>query len=258
MSLLDVYILLTLLALLWIAYDVETIYIFDVFGKNFHYVWFDSGQRWTHLFTYGWRLAVICTFVLLNGVLSYRFYAANPFQLGPSLHVIVAAIMLVASFAAIPWIYVAHRLRWQRRIHWTASQLSEFITRITAAPDLEHTLQRADYDTDAPWTAWHPNQKDWQSDADRDLWSGLVPVVYVRNAPPRAALFPIDWEMFLAWNVPIEVSEVNKNLPIHGPCDSSFCVESVKQVRGCPNWSLITTEIQSELDAAFEHSGSKR
>ena len=257
MSLLVAYILLMLLAVLWIAWDFETFFIFDVFGKNFHYVWFDSGQRWTHLFTYGWRLAGLCTLVLLNGVLSYRFYAANPFQLGPSSHFIWFAIMLTASFAAIPWIYMAHRLRWQRQIRWTALQLSDFAKRITTDPEFIQTMQQADYATDEPWTAWHPKQQDRQSDENKQLWSGLVPVVYVRNDASRSALFPVDWEMFLAWNASVQLTRIKSDLPIRGPFDSSFRVKSVQQLRGYPNWRLISTEMDSKLDAASQHCGQQ-
>jgi hypothetical protein len=255
MSLLIAYTLLMLLALLWIAKDAETIYVFDVFGRNFHYVWFESGQRWTHVFTYGWRLVAICSLVLFNGILAYRIFATDLFAIDPTVRRIVLVAMIVASCAPIPWIYIANHLRWRRHIRSTALRLSDFAKRITADSDLAKMLDRADYNTDEPWTAWHPSQNDWKSGDSNRLWDGLIPVVYVRNDSLRSALFPIDWETFLAWNIPADCARINNDLPVHGALDSSFRVESVQLLRGCLNWCLVRTEMRSELDAMIEDRG---
>lgn len=255
MGLLVAYIMATLLALIWIAWDAETIYVLDVFGRNLHYVWSESGRRWRYLFTYGWRLGVACSLVLVNGVLSCQFYRDNPFQLGASMHFIALAVMLFGSFAAIPWIYIANGLRCQGRIRRTALQLSDFVERISADPGLAQTMERAEYATEPPWTAWHPTMEDWQSDEGRHLWSNVLPVVYVRTDSVRSALFPVDWEAFLAWNASADLGRINSVLPVHGPGDSSFSVRSVQQLRGCPNWSLVRVEMQSELDAAHDRGG---
>lgn len=245
MSLLIAYILLTLLAMLWIMKDTETIYIFDVFGKNFHYVWFESGQRWTHVFTYGWRLVVLWLLVLLLCLLAYRIYVANLFEIGPATRLALFAVLLTASFALFPWIYLAHRLRWQRQIRATAQRLGDFVNAASDESELARTLDRADYKTDESWTAWHPKQDEWKSNR---LWDGLVPVVYLRNTPYRSALFTIDLETFLAWNIPAECVRVNSDLPVHGAFSTSFHVESVQPLRGIPNWWLVRTEMRWELD----------
>jgi len=251
MSLLIAYALLTQLAVLWIAKDTETIYVFDVFGKSFRYVWFESGQRWTHVFTYGWRLAALCSFVVLNVVLSYRMYANNPFDLGLAFQLIVFAVLLAASFTPIPWIYVAHQFRWQRQMRSTALRLSDFVESVTADSDVGRTLDRADYETEEPWTAWHPTQERLRSDR---LWDGLVPVLYLRK-DSRSALIPIDWATFLAWNIPDDCVRINSDLPVHGALDSSFRVESVQDFGGCPNWWLVRTEMRTELDGVIEGRG---
>jgi hypothetical protein len=252
MSLLVAYALLLLLAILWIARDSETIYIFDVFGRNFHYVWFDSGQRWKYVFTYGWRLVALCSLVFLNGLLSYRIYTVDPLEVGPAVQFMMFAVLLAASLTPIPWIYIAHRLRWQRRIRATVPGLVRFLEGTAIDSALAQTLDRADYNTDAPWTAWHPKHDEWESN---EMWDALLPVVYLRNDPGRSALFPIDWETFLAWNIPADCVRINSDLPVHGAFDSSFRVESVQQLRGCPNWWLVRTEIRSELDAVIEGRG---
>ncbi len=252
MDLLIAYALLTLLAMLWIAKDVETIYIFDVFGKSFHYVWFESGQRWTHVFTYGWRLIALCSFLLLNALLSYRICADNAFDVRPAVQLVLFAVMLSVSILPVPWIYVAHRLRWQRMIRATAIRLAGIVERTTVDSDLSQAFDPAVYKTEEPWTAWHPKQGEWKANK---LWDGLVPVVYLHNGPDRSALFPIDWEIFLAWNIPGNCVRINSDLLVHGALESSFRVESVEELRGCPNWWLVRTEMRTELDTVIEDRG---
>jgi hypothetical protein len=107
MTLLAAYILLTLFAVVWILRDAETVFIFDVFGKSFYYVWYESGKRWTYLFTYGWRLALLCSIIVVNLFLVYRFLAADPLRLGWPFVLVLSPIMLLGSFAALPWISAA-------------------------------------------------------------------------------------------------------------------------------------------------------
>ena len=251
MNTLIAYALLTLLALTWIASDAETIYIFDVFGKNFRYVWFESGQRWKHVSAYGWRLAVVCSLVVLNVILSYRIYAVNPFDLGSAFQLSVAAALAAASFTPIPSIYVAHHLRWQHQIRSAAFRLTELVESVTVDSDPEQTFDRANYKTKEPWTAWHPTLERWRAD---DVWRGLVPVLYLRKEP-RSTLIPIEPETFLAWNIPSDCIRINNNLPFCGALDSSFRVKSMTPIRGCPNWWLVRTEMRTELDAVFVGRG---
>lgn len=246
MILLAIYILLTLAAVIWILLDAETACVFDVYGNSFRYVWFESPHRWAELMTYGWRLAVLCSAVVLGWLLAGRVYTANPFDVGPAIRVGVAAAMLVGSLASLPWIYIAHRIRWHRRIRRTALQLTELAGRITSDAVFLQSLERADYETDAPWTGWHPKEEHWRSE---QLWSLLVPMAYLHNESNRSVLFPVDWETFLGWNVPDEITRTDGALPFHGPDGSSFRVKSIRQLRGCPDWVVIDTEMQSELES---------
>lgn len=248
MSELIAYALLTLLALIWIASDVHSIGIFDVFGRNIHWVWFESGQRWKFLARYGWRLAVLSSFVVLNIVLSYRIYVANPFDLGTALLLFMFATLVSASFAPIPWVYVAHELRWQHQIRSTAFRLSGFVESVTADTDLGRTWDRSNYETNEPWTAWHPTLERWRAD---DWWRALVPVLYL-NKDSRSTLIPIEPETFLAWNIPTDSIGINKDLPVCGAHGSSFQVKSVRAIRGCPNWWLVRTNMHTETEAIFE------
>jgi hypothetical protein len=245
------YALLTLLALTWIASDAETIHIFDVFGKNFRFVWFDSGQRWKLVSAYGWRLVALCSFVVLNVLLSYRVYSVNPFDLRPLLQRTVSAALVAASFTPIPCIYFAHQFRWLHQVRCAALRLSDLVESVTADADLGQILVRADYETKEPWTAWHPTLERWRAD---ELWRGLVPVLYLRK-DSRSILVPIEPEAFLAWNIASDCVRINTDLPVRGAFNSSYCVKSVEAIRGRPNWWLVRTEMRTELDAVFEGRG---
>ncbi len=246
MSLLIAYILLLLSAVLWIAWDAEIFGIFDVFGKSFHYVWFEYPKRWTCLFSHGLRLAALCVLIALNAILSFRFSIGSSAQLSGGMSFVVLLFMLAGSFAVIPWIYLAHRLRWQTRLRRTASQLFGLINRVIANGGSAQLLERADYNTDEPWKAWHPSREEWR----QPCWSDIVPVAYFQNDSIRSAVFCVDWETFLGWKVSASLTEVNNDLPLHGPGDCSFRIRAVQRLRGCPDWSVIKVQLQSKLHCA--------
>ena len=242
MTLLVAYMLLTLLVLSWIVWDAETVYVFDVFGKSFYYVWVESGKRWTCLSSYGWRLLTLCTVIVSNAALSFLFFMRNAAQLGTGMCIIVLGIMLAGSFVPIPWIYLANRLRWQRSLRSTASQPLGFINRVNANRNIGQFLEPADYSTREPWTAWHPSREEWT----QPYWSDIVPVAYFQNPAIQSAVFCTDFDTFLGWKIPACLIDVNSDLPFHGPNDCSFRVRGVKPLGGYPDWSVISVDYQSE------------
>ena len=242
MNLLLVYVVLTLSAYLWIAGDAETASIFDVFGRSFYYVWFESGQRWRHLFAYGWRLLLLAALAIGGGILAWNLFTSNPFQLGPATNGLLLGIMLVLSAGLPPWIYGADRLRWQRKVRYNARQLSTYLERLKTQTKRETMLNPADYETVAPWSAWHPNQEEWRSEHfPRDV----VPVVYLRGEALDTAVFELYCQTFLAWNIPAELAAAAAELPFHGPLNTSFRVKSVRPLRGCADWHMIQAEANS-------------
>ncbi len=181
-------------------------------------MWFESGQRWKFLARYGWRLAVLSSFVVLNIVLSYRIYVANPFDLGTALLLFMFATLVSASFAPIPWVYVAHELRWQHQIRSTAFRLSGFVESVTADTDLGRTWIVATTKTNEPWTAWHPTLERCEPTIGGEHWFQC----YISTRTPVLTLIPIEPETFLAWNIPTDSIGINKDLPVCGAHGSSF------------------------------------
>lgn len=239
MSFLIAYVVLSLIAMIWIARDEETSRVFHIFGNGFSYVWFESGQRWAYLFKYGWRLAVLCLLVVLNGVLSIQYYRENAWGFSPTAQLGFSLSMLACSLVPIPWIYGSSQLRWTRRLDSIIRRLDLFVNNDTDWSELESNLQPAAYNTLGCWTAWHPNTEAWQKSW---LWNDLLPVMYIQNSSSRSALFTIDWKTFLAWKVSEEDLQVNGQLPVHGALDSTFRVKSKTVVNDLANWCLIKTE----------------
>lgn len=253
MSLLITHLLLTLSAVLWIARDAETAYIFEAFcGESFHYGWYESPKRWNYVFTYGWRLVLLCSFTGIIVIVSCRFFASNPLQLGRATLVGVFALLLVGAFAPIPWINLAHRLRLEQRLRTTALRLTNIIDRVAAKCDLPESLRRADYSCDESWSGWHPKTDEMQSN---QWWEGILPIVYVWNESITSAVFPVDFETWLAWNVPARLFQINSEFPFHGPHHLSFRVKSRRELRGLSHWTVIETKIESEPVAGMDDRG---
>ena len=83
----------------------------------------------------------------------------------------------------------------------------------------------------------------------------MIPVVYFRNGRDRTALFSIDWETFLIWNLPTDCIQENTDLPVCGALDSSFRVKSIEPLSDVAKWSVVYTEMRGELDMANECRG---
>ncbi len=233
---------LTLLAYVWIAWDAETAYIFDAFGRSFYWIWHESGKRWRYLLTYGWRLAVLASVILVGILFAWRFFTADPLQIDRAGRILTLTLMLAASLSLMPWIHLAARNRWLLGVRSAARQLTDLVERVTADDEFLHSLNPAPYETQQPWTAWHPSQDQYSSGL---FPKEIVPVVYVCREAVRSVLLPIDWQTFLAWSIPKELRPPGSDLPFQGPFESSFRVKSIRNLRGCPGWCLVKTEMRS-------------
>jgi hypothetical protein len=217
--------------LVWIAVDADTAYIFDVFGKNFNYVWHQSGRRWKYTFMYGWRL--IALLLLISACAYLAWLWASSLSWTPA-SLTVFAVMTAMGICLVPWIKIASRLRFQRKLRSTAVALTPVAQQLAATADISSVLDEARYATAPNWSAWHPKSaKDWPV---------VVPVAYVHAPPSATVLFPLDWECFLAWNLLDQLPTLGSALPFHGPCDSTFLLRRVTPLRGVDNWSLVYAE----------------
>jgi len=239
---LALYIGFLLIGSLWIFCDAETYYIFDVFGRNFHYVWYQSGLRWRYSIQYGWRLLVLICLISANAFFSYWCYATNPFMLNGPVALFLSGAMLLSALMLVPWMYFAQRLRVNRFIRYTASQLDEFVQSQLVRPEWQQNLKQAEYAVERGWTAWHPKDDYWKSS---NYWNGIVPVLYVEG-DANSAVFVVDFNVFLGWKTPYMCDQVGESLPFQGPNESSFRVQSVRRLNRPHEWFVIGVEVESE------------
>ncbi len=220
--------------LLWIALDAETAYIFDVFGKNFDYMWWHSGHRWKITFMYGWRLLAV---TLLIAVCAYMAWLlASAASNGRAGTLLLFGTLSFIPLCLLPWINFANRKRFQLFLRNTAKQLTPVAQYIATNPNVSAMLDDADYRTDPDWSVWHPKSI--------DDWPAIVPVAYAHARPAATVLFPVDWENFLAWKLGDQLPTPGSVLPFNGPGDSTFTLLSVSPLRGVPDWSLVHADFQ--------------
>ena len=226
------YALLLAVGALWIALDAETAYIFDVFGKNFDYMWRHSGRRWKFTLMYGWRLLAVAS--LIGGCAYLAWPLASAVANARAAVIPIFVVLALVPFCLLPWINIANGFRFRRTLRDTARQLTPVANQLAVATDISVILDKAAYRVEALWSAWHPKNDDWPN---------VVPVVYVHAQPKTTVIFPFDWGYFLAWRLGDQLPPVGAVLPFNGPGTTTFVLRGIGPLRGLPDWSLIHAEL---------------
>lgn len=234
------YWLLLAAGLCWIALDAETAYIFDVFGKNFDYMWRHSGHRWKFTFMYGWRLIAVA--LIISACLYFAWLLVSSLAWSAASLALFTALAAVGLFL-LPWIKIASRFRFKRTLRKTALALTPVARQLAETVDISSVLDDAHYKTASNWSAWHPKSK-------RD-WPVVVPVAYVHAPPSVAVLFPVDWKCFLAWKLDNQLPPTGAMLPFNGPFESTFILRGAWPLRRVPDWSIVQADLHLD-DAAPE------
>ena len=243
MALLIAYILILLFIAIWIVRDDETDEVFAVV-PNLHFIWFESGDRWRMLYLCGWRLTVLSLLIGGSIALASFFYVVNPFDFIGTTRAATLGFMILSAFAVVSLIPAKRYLRWKRQVLLAVTKLTGFMKRVTTDSDIEQSMERADYATLPPWTAWHPIKSDFKTQQAQGLWDGLVPVVYLRQAPTPLVLVPVNFETFLAWGSITDFTRVGESLPFCGPGGVAFRLISAKKLRNWENWCVVIAEMQ--------------
>lgn len=226
------YLVLLTFGALWIRFDRQTAYIFDVFGKNFHYVWFESGRRWKDIFIFGWRL--IAVVLLIGGCAYSAWLLASRFSRSPgvALFVIMAGIALLL----IPWMKFAYQLRFQQGLRRTAVRLTPVAQRLAGA-DLSDVTPAPFWTSPSCSAYYMKSLKDW-----RDWPILVVGVAYVGTCS-SVVLFPVHLDILLAWKVTDELPDLGSLPPFHGALESGYVLRKVVPLRGVSGWSLVYTDL---------------
>ena len=183
------------------------------------------------------------TLVGLGIAVTVRFFEQNPFGVGQFSRTIAFGTMLIGSLGLLSFPHVVAQVRFRRRLFLKASELSKLASLWASEDEALRQLESADYHTDGGWTAWHPHESNWQQDK---CWAGIVPVVYLRREPVSSLIVPVDWEYFLAWNLPIETVIRGHCLPVHGPGQTTFNIDAAYELKGRPGWSVIRAQLEIE------------
>lgn len=126
---------------------------------------------------------------------------------------------------------------WRRRriAAKVCHQLDPIALQLEELKMVNSLTQAAEYQTEDGWLARHPlGDTYWTPDA--------VPVAYILPER-RSVIFPIDFEYFVAWKLPSNLAQRGNQLPFEGPYSSTFKVRNAAKLRGCPNWTLLRTDM---------------
>lgn len=243
------YLLLLAAGMLWIAVDAETAYIFDVFGKNFDYMWRHSGQRWKLTFMYGWRLLALLLLVAICSFLAWLIAGATTGWQSGAVILFLFIALAVTPCILFPWIDVTSQWRFQRSLRNTARQLTPVVESLAAAEDLTAILDDSQYRTEFPWTAWHPKTT--------TEWPGVAPVAYFCSQPAVTIIFPVDFSTFLAWKLENQLPIPGELLPFYALENGPLLLQGVWPLNGVPDWSLVHAEIQWPDELPENQSGNE-
>jgi hypothetical protein len=239
MSLLWLYILVFLGALIWLGVDKNATGAFEFVRRNLHTTARDMGMysEWVR-YSLG-RLVFLTILVILNVTLSAWTFATNPLDFGLAPRGTMLAAMLAGSLALVALPFLAARLRFLQFVYSKTAQLAELVAVANSGSEVQHHLDVAKYETRCGWTAWHPKQQDFERNP---LWSEMVPVIFLLQGIRPSVVVPIDFTYFLAWNLP---GEVQPGEPL--PCWGNFLVETVHKIPWRSGWSVVCAEMD-DLD----------
>lgn len=233
--------LLWLVAMVWIAADNNVLgvhFFFTHLGK-------EKAGGWPRRFywKFGWRLAVL-TGLQLGILASVVLFARSAFasdSLGGQLVGIAAlALMVVAIVVQHPRFHPFFRWEKRRRARTACRQLADVVHQFEVCQSVEDFTDRAEYPTQKGWLACHPRgASPW--------WPGVVPVAYFRRDGQTCVMFPVDWETFVAWQLPSDFSGPGEDLPFEGPHGTTFRLKKTAPLRASAQWTLLYTVIDFGL-----------
>lgn len=244
MLLLGFYIFVVLVALIWVASDVNATAVFEIFQPWLHSTVRSMDMYWEWLFYCLWRCAILFTLVAMNLTVTEWVLEQNPFNLEPFARKAVFAAMLVGSLAIFSFPCISSYIRFRRFLDSKAVELTGLVSLVTSVKDISHHFEPAEYETSAEWSAWHPMEDEWQ---ESECWTEIIPVVYICQKTALSLIVPVDWEHFLVWGLPLGSVEPGRHLPVYGPGKTAFLVKTIHELRGQPGWSVVSADMEDEV-----------
>lgn len=249
MTFLSLYAFAILGALLWVFMDRDAAEAFQFLRSTTRATARDMGLYRQFARDNLLRLALLTILASVGVATALAMFANNPFNLEHVSRGILLAIMLAGAIALFRLPFLFGYLRFQRFVYSKTASLADLLRVAESATEIHRHLDDAGYATQGGWTAWHPNQHDFDHNS---LWSGIVPVAYLRQGSRPSVVVPVDFCRFLAWNFPADL-KVGEELPFTGPGDTRFFATAMRKLRGRFGWSIIYADMEvdeAELVAA--------
>lgn len=229
------------IALTWCVRDANAAGCFEVLRPQLHATARDMGAYREWLIYSLPRFIVLFTLIGLSALIAYWFLLQNPFGLRTTSRSIAFGAMSAGAIGLLSLPHLVAKVRFKTFLRSKAAELSKLTSLLAAEERFPQNFEPAGYRTEADWTAWHPNQANWENDP---LWTGVVPVVYLRREPTFSWVVPVDWTHFLAWNLPVSSLSRGRCLPMLGPHTTAFTIEAAYELRSRPNWSVIRVDLK--------------
>lgn len=249
MSYLSLYSLAFLIALLWAWTDRDAAEAFDFLRRTTRQTARDMGLYQQFARDNLLRLALLTILASVCVVTALAMFVNNPFNLEQLIRGGVLTAMLAGAIAIFRLPHLLAFLRFQRFVYSKTARLADLLRVTESETEIHRQLVDAGYATQGGWTAWHPNQHDFDHNS---LWRGLVPVAYLWRGSRPSVVVPVDYRCFLAWNLPADL-KAGEELPFTGPGDTRFFVTAMRKLVGRFGWSIIYADMEvdeAELAAA--------
>ena len=246
MLILGLYVLVILVALSWVALDNNATSAFEIFNRHLHPTARQMGMYWEWAFGSLARVIFLATLVMLGIVASTWMQQQNPWGFGWIVRNTIFGFMLCSSLALFAMPRLSVHLRLKRFLYFKAAELAELVSIISSEEGVRQHLEPAEldvFDGVDGWTAWHPCEDEWNEDP---IWVGLTPVIYLHQNAGPSLIVPVDFEHFLAWQLPAGSVAPGNLMPI---CPH-FSVKMVYDLRGRDGWSVVQADMELEDAAA--------
>ena len=241
---LSLYSLAFLIALVWAWTDRDAPEAFNFLRRTARQTARDMGLYQQYARDNLLRLALLTILESVCVVTALAMFVNNPFNLERLSRggVLTAMFAFSIVLSGLPRLFAF--LRFQRFVSSKTAHLADLLRVIKSETELQSHLVDAGYATQGGWTAWHPNQHDFDHNS---LWCGLVPVAYLWRGDRPSVVVPVDFRCFLAWSFPADL-KAGEELPFTGPGDTRYFVTRMRKVVGRSGWSIIYADM--ELDEA--------
>jgi len=245
-------ILMIAICYVWIARDHWMQEAFSVYGRAFRVA--VQMKEWDIMYRCGWRFGVLIATVCATFWFAFDAIVLHRNETSTSMKVAWGVAVTLAA-AIVPWHFTLVAIQGRREIDSLINEITGTAQRIASTSDMNTAFDPAGYDNADDWSAWHPNQADFEGAGNASVWQRVVPVFYTSPTHPGTVVVPIDWSNFAVWGPIPAFPKIGADLPFRGPGQTGFRLRSIRHPKRCTSCSLLLcTDIDlTAEDAAGNH-----